>query len=59
MKIRALTSFSGVLCMAKGEVIKCDDKSLLDDLLSAGYVEPLEEKKAPKRSVKNENQRNN
>ena len=56
MKIRALTSFSGVLCMAKGEVIKCDDKLLLDDLLSAGYVEPLEEKKAPKRSVKNENQ---
>lgn len=52
MKIRALTSFSGMLCMAKGEVIECDDKSALDDLLSAGYIECVEEKKAPKRSVK-------
>lgn len=57
MKIRALTSFSGVLCMAKDEVIECDDKTVLNDLLSAGYVEPAEEKKAPKRSVKkSENQ---
>ena len=57
MKIRALTSFSGVLCMAKDEVIECDDKTVLDDLFSAGYVEPAEEKKAPKRSVKkSENQ---
>lgn len=52
MKIRALTSFSGMLCMAKGEIIECDNKSLLDDLFSAGYIEPLEEKKALKRSVK-------
>lgn len=57
MKIRALTSFSGMLCMAKGEVIECDDKEVLDDLIDAGYVEPVEEKKAPKRSVnKSENQ---
>ena len=57
MKIRALTSFSGMLCMAKGEVIECDDKEVLDDLTDAGYVEPVEEKKAPKRSVKkSENQ---
>lgn len=57
MKIRALTSFSGMLCMAKGEVIECDDKSVLDDLISAGYVEPMEERKAPRRSVrKSENQ---
>lgn len=52
MKVRALTSFSGVLCMAKGEIIECGEKSTLDDLLSAGYVECVEEKKAPKRSVK-------
>lgn len=53
MKIRALTSFSGMLCMAKGEVIEYDNKSVLDDLISAGYIECLEEeKKAPKRSVK-------
>ena len=43
--------------MAKGEVIECDDKAVLDDLIDAGYVEPVEEKKAPKRSVKkSENQ---
>lgn len=41
-----------MLCMAKGEIIECDNKSLLDDLFSAGYIEPLEEKKALKRSVK-------
>lgn len=43
--------------MAKGEIIECDNKSLLDDLFSAGYIESLEEKKALKRSVKkSENQ---
>ena len=52
MKIRALTSFSGMLSMAKGEVIECDDKSVLDDLFDAGYIECTEETKAPKRSVK-------
>lgn len=46
MKIKALTSFCGSLCMAKGEIRECSDKAVLADLLAAGYVEPAEEKTA-------------
>lgn len=54
MKIRALTSFCGALSMAKNEVVDCSDKNIVNDLIQAGYVECVEDKKeTPKRSVKN------
>ena len=62
MKIEALTSFCGVLSMAKGEVREYSNEAVLADLISAGYVkeikdEPEPRKVTPKRSVKkNESQ---
>lgn len=64
MKIEAITSFCGVLSMAKGEVRECSDEAVLADLISAGYIkevreDPDQKKTTPKRSVKkNESQRN-
>lgn len=64
MKIEALTSFCGVLSMAKGEVREYGNESVLADLISSGYVREVTEdtgqkKPTPKRSVKkNEGQGN-
>lgn len=55
MKIKALVSFSGALSMAAGEVRDCEDRAVLDDLLQAGYVEPVEKAEKPsgkKKAVK-------
>jgi hypothetical protein len=41
MKIKALTSFSGVLTMSKGEVTEYDGEAVLRDLLKAGYVKKV------------------
>lgn len=41
MKIRALTSFCGSLCMAKGEIRECSDGAVFADLLDAGYIETV------------------
>ena len=50
MKIKALVSFSGRLSMAKGEIGEYSDKTVLSDLLSAGYIEEVKETaEAPKR----------
>lgn len=61
MKIEALTSFCGVLSMAKGEVREYNEDGVLMDLLSSGYVKEVraepERKSTPKRGVKkNESQ---
>lgn len=62
MIIEALTSFCGVLSMAKGEVREYSNEAVLADLISSGYVkeikeEPVPKKATPKRSVKkNESQ---
>lgn len=53
MKVKALKSFSGIISMYAGEVRDIQTKAILDDLISAGYMEPV----APKRSVKNEGKR--
>lgn len=45
---KALISFSGVISMHKGEVKAITDKAVIADLVSAGYIEPLEKKKKPK-----------
>lgn len=41
MIIKALTSFSGKLTMAKDEVMEYGDKAVLRDLLQAGYIEEV------------------
>lgn len=46
MKVKALISFCGKLSMGKGEVIDCRDEALASELVSAGYIERVEEPKA-------------
>ena len=41
----ALRSFSGKMSVAKGEVIKINDKNIADDLIKAGYVAILDKTK--------------
>ena len=43
MKVKALRSFSGAVCMSRGQVMDIQDEYVLHDLLKAGYVEALEE----------------
>lgn len=45
MKVKALKSFTGAVSMAVGEVKKITDKVIVNDLVSAGYVEFVEESK--------------
>lgn len=45
---RATIGFSGLINMTKGEVKEIKDKKLIEDLLKAGYIEPVEEKKIQK-----------
>lgn len=44
--VKAKTSFAGVVTMGAGEVRNIEDKTVLDDLLAAGYVELVEKQKA-------------
>ncbi len=53
MKIKALVSFAGAFSMHKGEVKECNDKDILNDLLSCGYVEEVKTNK--KKVEANEN----
>ena len=39
-----LKSFSGVVSGTKGHVIELENKSIIDDLLKAGYIEEYTEK---------------
>lgn len=52
MKIRALTSFSGILSMYKGEEMEYDNGVVLQDLLQAGYIEEIKETKKTKTTKK-------
>lgn len=46
MKVRAVTSFAGVICGHPGQELDIPDESpVLADLLQAGYVAPLTEAK--------------
>lgn len=45
MKVKARVSFCGVVSMRMGEVKDISDKSILTDLLKAGYIEKIEEEK--------------
>jgi hypothetical protein len=54
MKYKAKVSFSGLCSMSKGEVKEINDKYIVDDLLRAGYIEPIEKPKAKKPLKKGE-----
>ena len=41
-------SFAGKVMGRKGREFECEDKEIVEDLLKAGYIEPIE-KPAPKR----------
>lgn len=43
MKVKALKSFAGLVTMAQGQEKVIEDKNILNDLLSAGYVEEVKE----------------
>jgi hypothetical protein len=48
MKVKAVKSFGGLISMYAGEIKDIEDKTILDDLVSAGYVESAEPKKKTK-----------
>lgn len=50
-KVKALTSFAGIVSMTAGEVGEVADEAILSDLVRVGYVEELE-KEAPKAPAK-------
>ena len=52
MKVKALTSFSGVESMAMGEIKEILDESIVKDLLRAGYVEEVKEKAVKEKTAK-------
>lgn len=47
MTYRALVSFSGLISMAMGEVREITDKSIVKDLLKAGYIEEMKPENKP------------
>lgn len=50
---KALISFSGLVSMAEGEIREISDKMIVEDLLSAGYIEEVtpEPQKQPQTKV--------
>lgn len=55
MKVKALKSFFGAISMYAGEVRDIQTQAILDDLIEAGYIEPV----AQRRGAKNEGKRDN
>lgn len=52
MAYKALIAFSGVISMDKGEVRDISDLAIAYDLLKAGYIERVENKKEDKMKKK-------
>lgn len=46
MKIKATTSFAGVISMHKGQVLDCSDNAVVQDLIRCGYVKEVNQRKA-------------
>lgn len=46
MKYKALVSFSGALTAVKGQILEIEDEFLKSDLLNAGYIKKVTERKA-------------
>lgn len=56
MTYKAKVSFVGRLCMTKGEQKEISDEELVNDLIRAGYIEPIEaEIKKPRGSKSKKN----
>lgn len=51
MRVKALISFAGKLSMYKGQVAELQDGEVLNDLLSCGYVEEIEEPKPARKKA--------
>ena len=51
-----LKSFSGKVSGSKGHVIELKDKSIISDLLKAGYIEEYSEKNRSQAELKKENE---
>lgn len=45
MKVKALKSFSGAISMYAGEVRDIQTQAILDDLIEAGYIEPVAQRR--------------
>ena len=54
MIVKAQVSFFGLISMYVGETRDIPEGEVLNDLLAAGYVEPMEEKQPKKRGKTNE-----
>ena len=52
MKYKALRSFCGIVNARSGQELEIKDKAVAKDLLSAHYIEPIEEEPAPVTAVK-------
>ena len=48
MKVKAKTSFAGIVTMAAGETRDIPDAKIVKDLVQAGYVEEVKSAKAKK-----------
>lgn len=55
MKVKALTSFCGVVTMMMGEVGEISDLAIVKDLLNAGYIEEVKDKPRKKKGDNNVN----
>ena len=51
MKYKALVGFSGIVSMAKGEVKELTNPAIIDDLLSANYIEEVKKRGRPPKEV--------
>lgn len=51
---KALISFGGAISMRKGEVKAITDKTVVADLIRAGYIEEIKTEKKPKAEEKTE-----
>lgn len=50
MLYKALVSFSGKISMVTDEVREIPDPAVADDLVRAGYIEPVKEEKKKKKT---------
>lgn len=42
MLFKALESVAGKVCFGAGELVELTDKVIIEDLVNAGYIEPVE-----------------
>jgi hypothetical protein len=52
MRYKALKSFSGIVSMHEGDEQEISDKTVAEDLLNAGYIQPLKARTKAKNTSK-------